>query len=252
MRRLFRLRPSPAMVVAMFALLVALAGTSVAAVSIVIPAASVGSLQLKANSVNSTKVLNGSLLKADFKAGQIPAGAQGPAGPAGPAGAAGPAGPSGQPGVAAAGYVAEVKTAANTSPQTITSTSYTNVNNATTTVNVPTGETGRIIAWFSAEDACYGADTANQRCLVRITVDGTELDPAANTDAFWDHNGYADTAGGAHVKHQNDSVQSREIVRSSQTLQPGSHTVVVQAMVTNSALNFVLDDASLVVERVKL
>lgn len=252
MKRLKRFRPSPAMVVASLALLVALGGTSIAAVQIVIPRASVGALQLKANSVNSSKVLNGSLLRADFRAGQIPAGPQGPAGPAGPAGAAGPAGPAGASGVAAAGYIAEVKTAANTSPQTITSTSYTNVNNATTTVTVPSGETGRVVAWFSAEDACYGADTANNRCLVRITVDGTELDPAANTDAFWDNNGYANTAGTFHVKQQNDSVQSREIVRSSQTLQAGTHTIAVQAAVTASNLNFVLDDTSLVVARVKL
>jgi hypothetical protein len=38
-------------------------------------------------------VQNGSLLKADFKAGQLAGGANGAAGPAGPAGAAGPAGP---------------------------------------------------------------------------------------------------------------------------------------------------------------
>ena len=85
MKRLKRFRPSPAMVVASLALLVALGGTSIAAVQIVVPRASVGALQLKANSVNSSKVLNGSLLKVDFKAGQIPAG-RGPPGPGRPGG----------------------------------------------------------------------------------------------------------------------------------------------------------------------
>jgi hypothetical protein len=86
-------RPSPALVISCIALAIALSGVSYAAT--VIPRNSVGSLQLKANAVNSSKVANGTLLRADFKAGQIPAGARGPAGPAGPAGAAGPAGPAG-------------------------------------------------------------------------------------------------------------------------------------------------------------
>jgi hypothetical protein len=94
-----RLRLSPATVISMVALFVALAGTGYAAVSL--PAHSVGTAQLKANAVTSSKVLNGSLLGADFKAGQLPAGPQGPAGSAGPkgspgsAGQRGPAGPEG-------------------------------------------------------------------------------------------------------------------------------------------------------------
>jgi hypothetical protein len=83
------------MVVACFALFVALAGTSVAAVSVVLPRNSVGNAQIKNNSVTASKVKDGSLLSADFKAGQIPAGAAGPAGPAGAAGPAGPAGAAG-------------------------------------------------------------------------------------------------------------------------------------------------------------
>ena len=50
---------------------------------------SVGTIHLRANAVTSTKVKNGSLLRADFRAGQIPAG------PAGPAGAQGGPGTSG-------------------------------------------------------------------------------------------------------------------------------------------------------------
>jgi hypothetical protein len=87
-------------VVAYAALAVALGGTSYAAVSL--PRNSVGTPQLKANAVVSSKVKNGSLLRADFKAGQIPAGATGPAGPTGPAGAAGPAGSAGATGATGA------------------------------------------------------------------------------------------------------------------------------------------------------
>ncbi len=97
-------RPSPAMVVACLALLVALGGTSVAAVSQLVPRNSVGTAQLRDNAVarvkirnnaiNSAKVQNRSLLAVDFANGQIPAGPAGPEGPTGPAGPQGPIGPS--------------------------------------------------------------------------------------------------------------------------------------------------------------
>ena len=80
MKRLRSLRPTPSMLIACAALFIALAGTSVAAVSIAIPRNSIGLQQLKANSVNSAKVLNGSLARADFRSGQIPAGPRGSAG----------------------------------------------------------------------------------------------------------------------------------------------------------------------------
>ena len=104
MRKLLSRRPSPAMVVACLALLVALGGTSVAAVEQV-RRNSVGTAQLqfgavtgpkiRNNAVTSAKVRNRSLLRADFAPGQLPAGPTGPQGPAGPTGAAGPAGPAG-------------------------------------------------------------------------------------------------------------------------------------------------------------
>jgi hypothetical protein len=86
--------PSPALVIASIALLVALAGTSVAAVS-ALPRLSVGTAQLKNNAVTSAKVKNFSLLRSDFRRGQIPAG---PTGARGPQGTPGPAG---APGIAA-------------------------------------------------------------------------------------------------------------------------------------------------------
>jgi hypothetical protein len=53
---------------------------------------SVGTIHLRNHAVTSAKVKNGSLLRADFRAGQVPTG---PAGPAGPAGAQGAPGTSG-------------------------------------------------------------------------------------------------------------------------------------------------------------
>lgn len=90
-------RPSPALVVACLALAIALSGTAVAA-SVALAPNSVGTPQLKNNAVTTAKVKNGSLLRADFRAGQAPAGPAGPAGPPGPAGAAGAAGPAGPAG----------------------------------------------------------------------------------------------------------------------------------------------------------
>jgi hypothetical protein len=64
--------------IAYVALLFALSSTSYAAATKLLPP----------NSVGSRQVINGSLLKADFKAGQLPRGPRGPAGDPGPAGIA--------------------------------------------------------------------------------------------------------------------------------------------------------------------
>jgi hypothetical protein len=102
--------------VAFLALLVALGGTSYAALKL--PANSVGSKQLKKNAVTSTKVKNsavttakiknsavtsakvknGSLVASDFKPGAVPAGPAGPAGPIGPQGPQGDKGDKGDKG----------------------------------------------------------------------------------------------------------------------------------------------------------
>ena len=86
MRRFF----TPSMAVACLALAVALSGTAYAIT------------RLPANSVGTKQVINHSLLKKDFKSGQLPRGARGPVGPAGVRGAQGPVGPMGPAGAAGA------------------------------------------------------------------------------------------------------------------------------------------------------
>lgn len=88
-----RPRLTYANVVATIALFCALGGGAYAATAL--PKNSVGPKQLKKNAVASAKVKDGSLLKKDFKAGQLPAGDRGPEGPAGPAGPRGETGPRG-------------------------------------------------------------------------------------------------------------------------------------------------------------
>jgi hypothetical protein len=95
--------PSPAMLVACIALVVALGGVSYAAA--VLPENSVGAPQLKKNAVTGaklrknavtgTKVKDRTLTGADFKAGQLPAGPQGSQGPKGDKGDSGAPGISG-------------------------------------------------------------------------------------------------------------------------------------------------------------
>src|ERR1044071_6683978 len=95
-------------VVAVTALVVAVLGATPlghAAARVVLPTNSVGATQIKKDAVTGAKVKNGSLLAADFKAGQLPAGAvgaQGPKGEQGPEGAQGEPGPQGVKGDAGA------------------------------------------------------------------------------------------------------------------------------------------------------
>lgn len=112
----FRIRrPSPAMVVALIALMVAMGGTATAARLIT-------SAQIKNNTVSSADVKNNSLLKKDFKAGQLPAGAQGPQGPkgetgsTGATGATGPRGPSAVYHAESSSYIAGNRTVSKALP----------------------------------------------------------------------------------------------------------------------------------------
>jgi len=89
-----RLRPSPAMIIAIAALVVAGAGAGSAATTLLTGA------QIKDGSLTGKDVKDKSLTTKDFK-GSV-AGARGPAGPAGSAGATGPTGPAGVAGAAGA------------------------------------------------------------------------------------------------------------------------------------------------------
>jgi len=79
--------------IALVALFVALGGTSYAAIKL--PANSVGAKQIKRDAVSSSKVKNGSLLKGDFKSGQLPSGPRGSQGTPGPQGGQGDQGAPG-------------------------------------------------------------------------------------------------------------------------------------------------------------
>ena len=234
MRFLHRHRPSPAMVVALIALLVALGGTSIAAVTAALPKNSVGTAQLKGNAVTSEKIKNGQVKPADLSASAKTSGPQGPQGVQGVQGIQGPQGPTGPAGVASPGYVAQVASDTSTSTTSTGSASFVDLTGAEETITVPTGETARLYVWFTAESACTGGTW----CSVRITVDGTEIEPAAGTN-------YAFDSVGA------DLWDGHALVRVSGTLTAGSHVVKVQGAVVGGG-TLSLDDWALVVQRVKL
>ena len=239
-RRFLRARrPSPAMVVASIALLVALGGTSIAAVGNV-PLFSVGTPQLKSNAVISAKVKNRSLLAVDFKQGQLPRGPRGQRGAPGPAGPSGPAGPAG---VAAPGYVAAVSSQTSGTAVSTTSTAFVDLAGSSETFTVPTGETARIYAIFSAESACYGGGL-DRFCTARIVVDGNELNPAVGTNFAFDSSDDGDEGS--------SSQESHAIARHSETLSAGNHTVKVQIRSSNAATTFAVDDWALIIYRTKL
>src|SRR5829696_9180673 len=98
MRKLLR-RPSPGVLLAIVAIVLSSVGSATAALSI-------GSNQIRNNSIRSKDIRNGSLRAVDFRPGTLRPGPVGAAGPSGPAGPAGPAGPPGAAGAARAyGYV---------------------------------------------------------------------------------------------------------------------------------------------------
>lgn len=118
-----RLRNSYANVVSTLALLVAVSGGAAVAAG-ELGRNTVGTKQLKNDAVVSKKVEDGSLLSADFAAGQLPAGPQGPAGARGlqglqgVQGVQGVPGNTGSPGANAASYVGFFNDQGNLNPYT--------------------------------------------------------------------------------------------------------------------------------------
>ena len=106
-------RPSPATAISIVALVVALGGTSYAAITVTgrnVANGTLRSVDVKNNTLRSIDVRNRSLRGVDFRLGELPAGARGPAGApgaAGPQGTPGAAGPAGPPGPTASAFAAE-------------------------------------------------------------------------------------------------------------------------------------------------
>jgi hypothetical protein len=201
-------RPSPATVISLIALFIALEGTSVAAVSAV-----------ARNSVGSPQVINGSLGTVDLSAkakkalkgnrgARGPAGAKGATGAAGAAGPTGPAGPTGATGAAGAtgpagtaiayAYVkadgtvdasrSKNVTSANVTKESTSAYCFRNlpftfaVATATAEINVARPRAGATVAVPASGD-CSGVPSAAQ--LEVATMDLSTSPATFATDAFY-------------------------------------------------------------------
>lgn len=140
----------------------------------------------------------------------------------------------------------------STSTFATTSTSYSDLPNASQTVTVPTGETDKLVVFFSGESVCYGGSSL-ERCRLKILVDNNEISPAAGDDAAFDNNDRGRTGDPATFDSKTSGHRAtRSVVRVSGNLSAGSHTVKVQHSSTDSSTAFQLDNWALVVQRVKV
>lgn len=120
-----------------------------------------------------------------------------------------------------------LKVVTDTAPSGTASPTFTAL--TATTVTIPSSfNTARIVARFSGESVC----TLGNACRLRILVDGVEMNPASGSTSF-------DVPSGTRV-------ESQSIERTSGTLSPGTHTVVVQ-WATVGGSTFTIDDWALVV-----
>jgi hypothetical protein len=163
-------RPSPAMLVALLALFVALGGSSYAALQI--PRGSVGTKQLKNGAVTSKKVRNNSLLVRDFKASQRSRlrGPQGARGPQGPQGAQGPQGPVGPATGPAGGALAGNYPNPTLSP----------VGRGPAVAGVRVGADGTVLNWFNRRGAQPTATNPSEGTYV-VTFPGSSSLDIENT-----------------------------------------------------------------------
>jgi hypothetical protein len=219
------MRISPAMVVAMLALAVALGGVSTAA-QIATPQASEAKKKPK-------KVLRGPRGKRGPRGLRGLPGPKGDKGDKGDTGAAGAAGAAGHDAFTDVGVDDSELSTFTSSPE------WEDDPRATTTVTVPAGRTATVIAFFSARTNCVGGDPSDG-CSVRILLDGTPMEPSVGTFSVFD------AAGGGYEHHA--------LVRHAASVGAGVHTVQVQIAVGGGASNpptFYLDDHSLVVQAIE-
>ena len=184
-------------VIATLALFLALGGGAYAAFKL--PKNSVGSKQIKKNAVNSSKVKDRSLLAGDFKAGQLPAGAEGIQGPQGVQGLKGDPGQVGSPG-------APGPAAITTDGQTDTGDSFHAVKigaGLELSVDCASGNANLFIQPASASDTFYGWGTSwDGSTLTRVQNAGNLHVLAAGTadiDGVARATAPGKTSGYAHV-----------------------------------------------------
>jgi hypothetical protein len=237
-------RQSPALAVAIIALVAALAGSATATVFKVRSSKEIkdGAIQLRDLSPSARKALTGTAGLSGARGADGAHGPKGDTGARGERGADGANGLNGTNGTDGRDAFTDVGTVALASMRGGFGTTWSDVIGASTTVTVPAGRTATVSAVLSAESLCNNG-TAGDRCLVQILIDGQGMVPNGNSSPLFDISDGTDTA----------SWDMTSLVRSATAVGPGTHTVKVQASVTKAgadAPGFSLNDLSVVVHAV--
>ena len=139
----------------------------------------------------------------------------------------GPPGPSGSPGVpgdpGTPGLITDVAVASSDEHEAVGSTDWTNLTDATVSVDVADGAEGLLIVRFSALSRCNGA--LDGACLIRLLVDGEQMDPAFEEDSAVNRP-YFDLVDPGQP--DNPEGEAHTIERSIEGLGSGTHVVKVQ------------------------
>lgn len=103
-----------------------------------------------------------------------------------------------------------------------------------TTIDVPASfNKARIVARFSGESNCQGE--AGSWCILRILVDGVEMNPVG-------------PSGGFAFDSPGDTWSGIALERTSKVLGPGTHTVTVEGALGQFSTEWYLDDWQLSLE----
>lgn len=116
-----------------------------------------------------------------------------------------------------------------------------------TSIATPRTGTYRIVARFSGTSNCFGDDPRNL-CLLRILVDGAEMNPVCGVNCFWDSGG--DDNSTVCPTPGQCGLEMHAIDRTSGTLAAGTHTVTVRWQAINfvSSATFSLQNWQLTIE----
>ena len=153
-------------------------------------------------------------------------------------------------GAVVGGAVFKVAAQRGTSPSTTMSAAFVDVPEAVLSGTLPGGSSTLLLIRFSAESTCTPPPetTANPPvCKARITVNGTEAEPASSADFAFD----SIRGGGLFPRPE-----ARAMERSFGPVGPGTYVIKVQYAVQPevsgpSAISFTLDDWQLTVEAAK-
>jgi hypothetical protein len=142
-----------------------------------------------------------------------------------------------------AGSITAVRVVSDTGLQETSSRTFVDIPGAATSMTVPSGQRGLIIARFSAASQCGSINPDDDGCFVRILVGGIEAEPVAG--------GAFDMAACCPNSSNGDAFESHQIERSIGALPSGRYPVRVQWQ-ADAENQFMLWSWHLTVERARV